>query len=183
MSAALLSTATLLDFLDLCCGLRGTGMRLDKRSCPAYRWPQWITPLSPTMFGAQVLAIKVLLDHVEDMDRAHEYATKVDEPEVWSELAHVELDREHGVPGHRQLPARRRRLQARLQDACNRAGLSTAALLLLARDQREHTGHVACACICGSALLLATFVCMKLDASAQRGRQGAVACLASSACR
>ena len=40
-----------------------------------------------------MLAIKVLLDHVEDMDRAHEYATKVDEPEVWSELAHVELDR------------------------------------------------------------------------------------------
>ena len=54
----------------------------------------WITPLNPTMFGAQVLAIKVLLDHVEDMDRAHEYATKVDEPEVWSELAHVELDRD-----------------------------------------------------------------------------------------
>ena len=36
----------------------------------------------------------MLLDHVEDMDRAHEYATKVDEPEVWSELAHVELDRD-----------------------------------------------------------------------------------------
>ena len=45
------------------------------------------------MVAGQVLAIKVLLDHVEDMDRAHEYATKVDEPEVWSELAHVELDR------------------------------------------------------------------------------------------
>ncbi len=48
---------------------------------------------TPSLLGRQVLAIKVLLDHVEDMDRAHEYATKVDEPEVWSELAHVELDR------------------------------------------------------------------------------------------
>ncbi len=48
---------------------------------------------TPSLLGAQVLAIKVLLDHVEDMDRAHEYATKVDESEVWSELAHVELDR------------------------------------------------------------------------------------------
>lgn len=35
----------------------------------------------------------MLLDHVEDLDRAHEYATKVDESEVWSELAHAELER------------------------------------------------------------------------------------------
>ena len=42
-------------------------------------------------FGHKVLALKVLMDHMEDYDRAHEYATKVDEPEVWSELGHMQL--------------------------------------------------------------------------------------------
>ena len=41
----------------------------------------------------QTLNPQVLLEHVEDLDRAHEYATKVEEPEVWSELAHAELER------------------------------------------------------------------------------------------
>jgi clathrin heavy chain len=45
-------------------------------------------------FGLQVLAVKVLLEHVQDLDRAHEYASKVDEPDVWSELGHSQL--EHG---------------------------------------------------------------------------------------
>mmetsp|Transcript_17485 Transcript_17485/g.52457 ORF Transcript_17485/g.52457 Transcript_17485/m.52457 type:complete len:1706 (-) Transcript_17485:516-5633(-) len=45
-------------------------------------------------FELQVLAIKVLLDHVQDLDRAHEYASKVDDPEVWSELGHTQLSQD-----------------------------------------------------------------------------------------
>lgn len=44
-------------------------------------------------FGRKVEAIKVLLLNIGDIDRAHEYATKVDEAPVWSELAHVQLER------------------------------------------------------------------------------------------
>lgn len=42
-------------------------------------------------FGLKAQAIRVLLDHLEDLDRAHEYATKMDEPGVWSELADAYL--------------------------------------------------------------------------------------------
>lgn len=35
---------------------------------------------------------QVVLDHMEDLDRAHEYATKVDEAPVWSELANAYLE-------------------------------------------------------------------------------------------
>lgn len=41
--------------------------------------------------------MRVVLDHMEDLDRAHEFATKVDEPAVWSELANAYLD--HGRVG------------------------------------------------------------------------------------
>lgn len=43
-------------------------------------------------FGLKQQAIKVVLDHMEDLDRAHEFATKVDEPTVWSELANAYLE-------------------------------------------------------------------------------------------
>lgn len=43
-------------------------------------------------FGLKQQAIRVVLDHMEDLDRAHEFATKVDEPEVWSELGNAYLD-------------------------------------------------------------------------------------------
>ncbi|PSC73488.1 clathrin heavy chain [Micractinium conductrix] len=43
-------------------------------------------------FGLKQQAIKVVLDHMEDLDRAHEFATKVDEPVVWSELANSYLE-------------------------------------------------------------------------------------------
>ena len=42
-------------------------------------------------FGLKEQAIRVLLDHMEDLDRAHEFATKLDEPGVWSELGHAYL--------------------------------------------------------------------------------------------
>ena len=35
----------------------------------------------------------MLLRHVGDLDRAHDYANKVDEAPVWSELAHAYLDK------------------------------------------------------------------------------------------
>ena len=35
---------------------------------------------------------QVVLDHMEDLNRAHEFATKVDEPGVWSELANAYLE-------------------------------------------------------------------------------------------
>lgn len=43
-------------------------------------------------FGLKQQAIRVVLDHMEDLDRAHEFATKVDEPAVWSELGNAYLD-------------------------------------------------------------------------------------------
>ncbi|DBA67143.1 hypothetical protein WJX79_007694 [Trebouxia sp. C0005] len=46
-------------------------------------------------FGLKSQAIRVLLDHQGDLDRAFEYAGKVDEPAVWSELGHAQLD--HGL--------------------------------------------------------------------------------------
>ena len=42
-------------------------------------------------FGLKSQAIHVVLDHMEDLDRAHEYATKVGEPAVWTELADAYL--------------------------------------------------------------------------------------------
>lgn len=42
-------------------------------------------------FGKKVNAIQVLLVHLADLDRAHEYANKVDEGPVWSELGHAYL--------------------------------------------------------------------------------------------
>jgi clathrin heavy chain len=46
-------------------------------------------------FGLRDQAVRVLLDHMEDLDRAHEFATKIDEPAVWSELgaAYLAADR------------------------------------------------------------------------------------------
>ena len=43
-------------------------------------------------FGNKAQAVRVLLDHMEDLDRAHEFATKIDEPGVWSELANAYLE-------------------------------------------------------------------------------------------
>lgn len=40
----------------------------------------------------KVEAIKVVLEHMHDIDRAHDYANKVDEPAVWSELGHAQLE-------------------------------------------------------------------------------------------
>lgn len=42
-------------------------------------------------FGQKSLAIKVLLENIGDLNRSHEFATKLDEPEVWAELAHAYL--------------------------------------------------------------------------------------------
>ena len=46
-------------------------------------------------FNLKVPAIKVLLDNMEDLDRANEFAAKVDESDVWSCLASAQL--EHGA--------------------------------------------------------------------------------------
>lgn len=43
-------------------------------------------------FGLKAQAVRVLLDHLDDLDRAHEFATKLDEPGVWSELANAYLE-------------------------------------------------------------------------------------------
>lgn len=43
-------------------------------------------------FDYKVEAIKVLLEHMEDIDRALDFATKIDEPNVWSELGHSQLE-------------------------------------------------------------------------------------------
>lgn len=43
-------------------------------------------------FGLKAQAVRVLLDHMEDLDRAHEFATKIDEPGVWSELGNAYLE-------------------------------------------------------------------------------------------
>eukprot|EP00775_Hariotina_reticulata_P002628 gene2628-2929_t len=42
-------------------------------------------------FGKKVEAIQVLLQNLQDLDRAHDYANKVDEAPVWSELGHAYL--------------------------------------------------------------------------------------------
>ena len=42
-------------------------------------------------FGLKTEAIKVLLENIGDLNRAHEFATKIDEPEVWAELANSYL--------------------------------------------------------------------------------------------
>eukprot|EP00879_Flechtneria_rotunda_P000465 GHRR01000566.1.p1 GENE.GHRR01000566.1~~GHRR01000566.1.p1 ORF type:complete len:1351 (+),score=578.78 GHRR01000566.1:197-4249(+) len=42
-------------------------------------------------FGKKVEAVQVLLQHLQDLDRAHDYANKVDEAPVWSELGHAYL--------------------------------------------------------------------------------------------
>eukprot|EP00210_Caulerpa_lentillifera_P001245 g1201.t1 len=46
-------------------------------------------------FDLKVEAVKVLLEHLADLNRALDFATKVDEPHVWSELGHSQL--EHGL--------------------------------------------------------------------------------------
>lgn len=43
-------------------------------------------------FNLNVQAIRVLLDNVESLERAHEFATKVEEAGVWSELARAQLE-------------------------------------------------------------------------------------------
>eukprot|EP00884_Botryococcus_braunii_P006634 jgi/Botrbrau1/15972/Bobra.0294s0010.1 len=43
-------------------------------------------------FDLKAQAIKVLLEHTDDLNRALEYASKVDEPGVWTELGHAQLD-------------------------------------------------------------------------------------------
>jgi tetratricopeptide (TPR) repeat protein len=43
-------------------------------------------------FGLKAQAVRVLLDHLDDLDRAHEFATKLDEPGVWSELGNAYLE-------------------------------------------------------------------------------------------
>jgi clathrin heavy chain len=43
-------------------------------------------------FGRKVEAVQVLLRNVGDLDRAHDYANKVDEPAVWSELGNAYLE-------------------------------------------------------------------------------------------
>ncbi|WPT18138.1 Clathrin heavy chain 1 [Picochlorum sp. SENEW3] len=42
-------------------------------------------------FGLKSDAVKVLLENIGDLNRAHEFATKIDEPEVWAELANSYL--------------------------------------------------------------------------------------------
>lgn len=46
-------------------------------------------------FNKKVDAVKVLLENMGDLNRGLEYASKVDEPAVWSELAHSQLDNDH----------------------------------------------------------------------------------------
>ncbi|KAF6255267.1 clathrin heavy chain [Scenedesmus sp. NREL 46B-D3] len=43
-------------------------------------------------FGKKVDAVQVLLTHCKDLDRAHDYANKVDEAPVWSQLGHAYLE-------------------------------------------------------------------------------------------
>lgn len=45
-----------------------------------------------TKFKLHSNAIEVLLDHIKDLDRAQEYADRVNEPEVYSKLAKSQLD-------------------------------------------------------------------------------------------
>eukprot|EP00211_Chloroparvula_japonica_P000498 CAMPEP_0119134882 /NCGR_PEP_ID=MMETSP1310-20130426/18147_1 /TAXON_ID=464262 /ORGANISM="Genus nov. species nov., Strain RCC2339" /LENGTH=1640 /DNA_ID=CAMNT_0007125725 /DNA_START=25 /DNA_END=4944 /DNA_ORIENTATION=+ len=46
-------------------------------------------------FDLHVPAVKVLLDNLDSLERAHEYASKVEENDVWSALATSQLD--HGL--------------------------------------------------------------------------------------
>ena len=43
-------------------------------------------------FDHHVLAVKVLLDNLKSIERGHEYASKVDQPDVWSALAGAQLE-------------------------------------------------------------------------------------------
>lgn len=43
-------------------------------------------------FGLKAAAARVLIDHLEDLDRAHEFATKADDAGVWSELGAAYLE-------------------------------------------------------------------------------------------
>ena len=45
--------------------------------------------------GHKVEALTVLTDKSRDLNRAHEYATKVDDPAVWSTLGHKQLGEGH----------------------------------------------------------------------------------------
>lgn len=45
--------------------------------------------------GYKVEALTVLTDRVRDLNRAHEYATKVDDAAVWSTLGHKQLEQGH----------------------------------------------------------------------------------------
>ena len=38
-------------------------------------------------------AIKVLIEHINNLDRAYEFAEKCDEPSVWSSLANAQLSK------------------------------------------------------------------------------------------
>jgi Region in Clathrin and VPS len=42
--------------------------------------------------GHKVEALTVLTDRCRDLNRAHEFATKVDDPTVWSTLGHKQLE-------------------------------------------------------------------------------------------
>lgn len=43
--------------------------------------------------GMKIEALNTLVERIEDFDRAHEYATKVDDPATWSTLGHAQLAR------------------------------------------------------------------------------------------
>lgn len=45
--------------------------------------------------GMKIEALNTLVERIEDFDRAHEYATKVDDPATWSTLGHAQLARGH----------------------------------------------------------------------------------------
>ena len=46
-------------------------------------------------FEVNTSAIQVLIDHVNNLDRAYEFAEKCNEPAVWSQLARAQLN--HGM--------------------------------------------------------------------------------------
>lgn len=43
--------------------------------------------------GMKIEALNTLVERIEDFDRAHEYATKADDPATWSTLGHAQLAR------------------------------------------------------------------------------------------
>ena len=43
-------------------------------------------------YEQHALAINVLVEHIVSIDRGLEYATKINKPEVWSQLAKAQLD-------------------------------------------------------------------------------------------